>query len=131
MLISKQIKKLRTDRSGFAIELALIVLVVAFSLGTLIVSISIMQTNRKRVYRQDFENRIVLEQIGQEFCAVYARGSEAYEEFKESIESAGVYQVEISEDSLILRKSGGETVLLIVTISEGKIIEWKITSEYE
>lgn len=54
-------------RKGAAIELALTLLVVTFSLSTLILTTSFLVHRRQTVAEEEMNNRIVFEQIGEDF----------------------------------------------------------------
>lgn len=57
----------RNRRKGAAIELAVTLLVVTFSLSTLILTTSFLVHRRQTVAEEEMNNRIVFEQIGEDF----------------------------------------------------------------
>lgn len=119
------VKKLLKERRGLAIELTLIAMIVVFSLGALITTTAILQSAKKKAIREDFTLRIELEQIGEEFCAAYLGGGAATASFEQKIESGGIYEIEIDGSKLTVSRIGQDEILLSVTVTDGKITEWK------
>ncbi|MBQ7330450.1 MAG: hypothetical protein IJW94_01480 [Oscillospiraceae bacterium] len=80
--------KLRHDRRGIALEMAITLLVVTFALSTLVLSTSLLQHSRKVAVEDEIPRNVILEQIGESFCAATAAGkdvnqwSAAYPDYK-------------------------------------------------
>lgn len=64
--------KLRRDRRGVALEMAITLLMVTFALSTLVLSTSLLQHSRKVAVENETPRNVILEQIGQSFCAATA-----------------------------------------------------------
>lgn len=67
-------KKKLFDRRGAAIELAMLMIVVCFSLSILLLSTTLLLNNRKIRAEHRMEQSIALEQIGQEFLSAVVAG---------------------------------------------------------
>lgn len=122
----KYMRKLLRDRRGIAMEMAMMVMVVTIALGTLMVTVALMQDNSTRSITRRFDEKLELEQIGEDFCAHVVNKNEmpSYED----------YDVSVSEDgdasTLTVKKKGGGDVLMTVSVKSdsGKyeIVQWEI-----
>lgn len=68
-------KKFLKDRRGAALEMAIMLSVVTFALSTLVLTTSLLQHSRKVRAEKNMTQGIVLEQIGEDFCAAVARNA--------------------------------------------------------
>ena len=120
------LKKICKDRRGMAMEMAMLVMAVTFALGTLMVTVALMQNNSVSAIKKDFNEKLELEQIGENFCKQVATGN---------INAAGlsdIYNVSIDEEELILvakKKDSGDIAMTIdidVKDNTYEIVEWEI-----
>ena len=120
------LKKICKDRRGMAMEMAMLVMAVTFALGTLMVTVALMQNNSVSAIQKDFNEKLELEQIGENFCKQVATGN---------INAAGlsdIYDVSIDEEELILvakKKDSGDVAMTIdidVKDNAYKIVKWEI-----
>ena len=120
------LKKICKDRRGMAMEMAMLVMAVTFALGTLMVTIALMQNNSVSAIKKDFNEKLELEQIGENFCKQVATGN---------INAAGlsdIYDVSIDEEELILiakKKDSGDVAMTIdIDVSDKtyEIVKWEI-----
>lgn len=121
--------KLKNDRRGVALELAIVLLVVTFALSTLVLATSLLQHSQKTHAENALPRSIVLEQIGEAFCSATAAGIDPSEWM-------GAYpDYTITVDALVLTVSqrdpetGSDTILLTVelTYADGKytVAQWR------
>ena len=120
------LKKICKDRRGMAMEMAMLVMVVTFALGTLMVTVALMQNNSVSAIQKDFNEKVELEQIGENFCKQVATVN---------INAAGlsdIYDVSIDEEELILvakKKDSGDIAMTIdidVKDNTYEIVKWEI-----
>ncbi len=104
--------KLRHDRRGIALEMAITLLVVTFALSTLVLSTSLLQHSRKVAVEDEIPRNVILEQIGESFCAATAAGKPT------SQWSAAYPDYQITVDGLKLTVSlpDSDTALLTVEL---------------
>lgn len=120
------LKKICKDRRGVAMEMAMIVMVVVFALGALMVSVALMQSSRVRSIKNSFDERLVLEQLGEDFCKHVATGN------INAAELSGIYSVSIDTEDLVLiakDKKSGEIAMTVDIDVEDKtyeIVKWEI-----
>lgn len=120
------LKKICKDRRGAAMEMAMIVMVVVFALGALMVSVALMQSSRVRSIKNSFDERLVLEQLGEDFCKQVATGN------INAAELSGIYSVSIDTEDLVLvakDKKSGEIAMAVDIDVEDKtyeIVKWEI-----
>ena len=107
-------------------EMAMLVMAVTFALGTLMVTVALMQNNSVSAIKKDFNEKVELEQIGENFCKQVAAGN---------INAAGlsdIYDVSIDEKELILvakKKDSGDIAMTIdidVKDNTYEIVKWEI-----
>ena len=107
-------------------EMAMLVMAVTFALGTLMVTVALMQNNSVSAIKKDFNEKVELEQIGENFCNQVATGN---------INAAGlsdIYDVSIDEAKLILlakKKDSGDIAMTIdidVKDNTYEIVKWEI-----
>jgi hypothetical protein len=120
------LKKICKDRRGMAMEMAMLVMVVTFALGTLMVTVALMQNNSVSAIKKDFNEKVVLEQIGENFCKQVETGN---------INAAGlsdIYDVSIDAENLVLvakEKDSGKIAMTIdidVKDNTYEIVKWEI-----
>ena len=120
------LKKICKDRRGVDMEMAMIVMVVVFALGALMVSVALMQSSRVRSIKNSFDERLVLEQLGEDFCKRVATGN------INAAELSGIYSVSIDTEDLVLvakDKKSGEIAMTVDIDVEDKtyeIVKWEI-----
>ena len=120
------LKKICKDRRGVAMEMAMIVMVVVFALGALMVSVALMQSSRVRSIKNSFDERLVLEQLGEDFCKRVATGN------INAAELSGIYSVSIDTEDLVLvakdKKSGEIAMTIDIDVKDNayEIVKWEI-----
>ena len=107
-------------------EMAMLVMAVTFALGTLMVTVALMQNNSVSAIKKDFNEKVVLEQIGEGFCKQVETGN---------INAAGlsdIYDVSIDKKEPILvakKKDSGDIAMTIdidVKDNTYEIVKWEI-----
>ena len=73
------IKKIRDDRRGLAIELAMMVMVVTFAVSILLTTVALLQVDHSSSNMQDVKRRYELEQIGADYVAWVKAGAKENE----------------------------------------------------
>ena len=120
------LKKICKDRRGMAMEMAMLVMVVTFALGTLMVTVALMQNNSVSAIKKDFNEKVALEQIGEKFCRQVEKG----ELNAETLSSE--YDVSIDAENLVLvakEKDSGKIAMTIDIDVKGntyEIVKWEI-----
>ncbi|MBR2346206.1 MAG: hypothetical protein IKA68_01230 [Clostridia bacterium] len=120
------LKKICRDRRGMAMEMAMLVMVVTFALGTLMVTVALMQNNSVSAIERDFNEKVELEQIGEDFCRQVEEG-----ELNAEILSSE-YDVSIDAENLVLvakKKDSGDVAMTIdidVKDNTYEIVKWEI-----
>lgn len=77
----KFIKKIRDDRKGLAIELAMMVMVATFAVSILLTTVALLQVDHSSSNMQDVKRRYELEQIGADYIA-WIKAGKKYDEFQ-------------------------------------------------
>ena len=107
-------------------EMAMLVMAVTFALGTLMVTVALMQNNSVSAIQKDFNEKLELEQIGENFCNQVATGN------INAAELSDIYDVSIDEEELILvakKKDSGDIAMTIdidVKDNTYEIVKWEI-----
>lgn len=120
------LKKICKDRRGMAMEMAMLVMVVTFALGTLMVTVALMQNNSVSAIKKDFNEKVVLEQIGEDFCRQVEKGALNAEILSSE------YDVSIDAENLVLvakEKDSGKIAMTIdidVKDNTYEIVKWEI-----
>ena len=120
------LKKICKDRRGMAMEMAMLVMVVTFALGTLMVTVALMQNNSVSAIKKDFNEKVVLEQIGEDFCRQVEKGKLNAEKLSSE------YDVSIDAENLVLvakEKDSGKVAMTIdidVKDNTYEIVKWEI-----
>ena len=116
--------KLKNDRRGVALEMAIILLVLTFALSTLVLTTSLLQHSKKVKAENEMPQTVALEQIGQSFCAGIAAG-------QVPDQWHGTYLgYSITVDGLTLtvsQKDSGTVLLTVVLQQEGTnftVVRW-------
>lgn len=122
------LKKICKDRRGMAMEMAMLVMVVTFALGTLMVTVALMQNNSVSAIKKDFNEKVALEQIGEDFCRQVEKGELNAEKLSSE------YDVSIDAANLVLvakKKDSGDIAMTIdididVKNNTYEIVKWEI-----
>ncbi len=115
-------RKVLTDRRGVAIEMAIMVAVLLFALSTLVLTTTLLQKRAMNREELDMTRGMVLEQIGEDFCAARAGGV--------GFVAPETEEFEITADDTTLTvadKHTGEVLLRVVLTNTGgkyTVAEW-------
>ena len=107
-------------------EMAMLVMAVTFALGILMVTVALMQNNSVSAIQKDFNEKLELEQIGENFCNQVATVN------INAAELSDIYDVSIDEEDLILvakKKDSGDIAMTIdidVKDNTYEIVKWEI-----
>lgn len=100
--------KLKNDRRGVALEMAITLLVITFALSTLILTTSLLQHSKKVSAENEMPRTVILEQIGETFCAATAAGKDpgewsgAYPDYKITVDALKLTVSELDSDTVLL-----------------------------
>ena len=131
------LKKICRDRRGMAMEMAMLVMVVTFALGTLMVTVALMQNNSVSAIEKDFNEKVELEQIGENFCKrIEAQNEGETPNFEgllsENLEKKYDYDVDADVDAfdLFVRDVNTDDILMTVGVKKVgeayEIVKWEI-----
>ena len=131
------LKKICKDRRGMAMEMAMLVMVVTFALGTLMVTVALMQNNSVSAIEKDFNEKVELEQIGEDFCKrIEAQNEGETPNFEgllsENLEKKYDYDVDADVDAfdLFVRDVNTDDILMTVGVKKVgeayEIVKWEI-----
>ena len=131
------LKKICRDRRGMAMEMAMLVMVVTFALGTLMVTVALMQNNSVSAIERDFNEKVELEQIGENFCKrIEAQTKGETPDFEglllENLEKKYDYDVDADVDAfdLFVRDVNTDDILMTVGVKKVgeayEIVKWEI-----
>lgn len=131
------LKKIYKDRRGMAMEMAMLVMVVTFALGTLMVTVALMQNNSVSAIKKDFNEKVALEQIGENFCKrIEAQNKGETPNFEglilENLEKKYDYDVDADVDAfdLFVRDVNTDDILMTVGVKKVgeayEIVKWEI-----
>ena len=118
--------KLKNDRRGVALEMAITLLVVTFALSTLVLTTSLLQHSKKVQADNQLPRTVALEQISEAFCVATASGDRTHD----WAAAYPDYLMDISDNGLTLTVSdkNSGTVLLILELeqNDGKytVVQW-------
>ena len=116
------IKKIRDDRKGLAIELAMMVMVVTFALSILLTTVALLQVDHSNSNMQDVKRRYELEQIGENYLAALKNG-----ELSNLPEDQGDYEIVTkTTESLVVRSKADNEIALTIELQDGKITKWEL-----
>ena len=125
------IKKIRDDRKGLAIELAMMVMVATFALSILLTTVALLQVDHSSSAMQDVKRRYELEQIGEDYITCIEQNK--FANFDTTKYSS--YNVSATESELTVKENGSDKELLKIVIeaTEGenpenivKITKWEL-----
>ena len=115
-------KKIRDDRKGLAIELAMMVMVVTFALSILLTTVALLQVDHSNSNMQDVKRRYELEQIGENYLAALKNG-----ELSGLPEDQGDYKIVTkTTESLVVRSKADNEIALTIELQDGKITKWEL-----
>ena len=131
------LKRICKDRRGMAMEMAMLVMVVTFALGTLMVTVALMQNNSVSAIERDFNEKLELEQIGENFCKrIEAQTKGETPDFEgmlsENLEKKYDYDVDADVDAfdLFVRDVNTDDILMTVGVKKVgeayEIVKWEI-----
>lgn len=120
-----------------AMEMAMLVMVVTFALGTLMVTVALMQNNSVSAIERDFNEKVELEQIGENFCKrIEAQNKGETPNFEglilENLEKKYDYDVDADVDAfaLFVRDVNTDDILMTVGVKKVgeayEIVKWEI-----
>lgn len=116
--------KLKNDRRGVALEMAITLLMVTFALSTLVLTTSLLQHSQKLRAEKQMPNTVVLAQIGETFCNATAAGkdpaewSAAYPDYTITVDGLKLTVCEKDSDAVLL------TVELEYADGKYTVIQW-------
>lgn len=114
-----KLKQILKNKKGIALENAILFMLVVFSFCALITSVTLSGHNQIRLEKITLENKVAIEQIGEDFLA----GKTA----EELNIKYGKYTCEVSEDTLTVKNTNDTVVLYIVKDGE-RIVQWRYSS---
>lgn len=103
----------RNRRKGAAVEMAVMLLVITFSLSALLLSTSLLQYTRQLQAKEEMDRDIALEQIGENYCTAVAGGVE-----HTWITRYPDYQIQAEPLTLTVTDPESGSVLLTVELTE-------------
>ncbi len=111
-------------RKGAAIELAVTLLVVTFSLSTLILTTTFLVHRRQMVAEEEIKNQIVFEQIGEDFIKAVKTGSGTA-----WTNNYPDYDINVSNLKLSVKEAGEDEILFDAELKDNgdgtySIIKW-------
>lgn len=112
-------------------EMAMLVMVVTFVLGTLMVTVALMQNSRITAMKNNFAERVALEQLGEDFCNKVKTDRSNISEF-----TSDEYNVDIDSEELVLvaREKDSRDIVMTIDLDETgtggtktyKVVKWEI-----
>ena len=102
------------SRRGVAIEMAIMMTVVMFALSTLVLTTALLQHGRKVRAEQSMTRGIVLDQIGEDFCAAVA--GNAGDAWKAPYLED--YNIEVLGKTLLVTDKDSEELLLRIVLTQ-------------
>lgn len=112
----------RNGRRGAAIEFAVLVLLVVFGASALLVSVSLIQTNKKKTLGADYQAALVLDQVGESF--LNAVKAETLDEW--STDGATVYGTNGENEIKMTYQTSNQTLTVVLQKTDAgyEITEW-------
>ena len=111
-------------KKGAAIEMAIMVMVVTVSMSIVILTTALLQHNKQLRAKEEMGRSVVLEQIGQDFCAAAGDANHLW------VAKYPDYEITIDGLHLSAKKVGGETTLLRVSLENDggiyRILIWDV-----
>jgi len=118
------LRKLRRDRKGVAIEMAIMMVVITFALTTLVLTTSLLMYTKQTNAEVHMAESAVLEQIGRSFCDAVARGDTEHT----WIDLYPDYTITLDALTLTVAEKDGAEVRLTVELSNTDgvytIVKW-------
>lgn len=114
--------RMRARESAFAIEYAILLMVVSVALIALLATLAFVSAEQSAGYRTYLARKQLLDEIG----AAYAEGSgeaELKTAYGEKLRESGM-ELTVEENRLLVRKDGSGGVLLTVVEEGGRIVRY-------
>lgn len=107
-------RKFLRSRRGAALEMAIMMSVVMFALSTLVLTTALLQHGRKTRAERSMTQGIVLDQIGEDFCAakVGKIGADWQTPYQED------YDIAVFDKTLLVTHKDSEELLLRVVLTQ-------------
>lgn len=119
--MKKPVKRL-ARKKGAAIEMAIMVMVITVSMSIIILTTSLLQNSRQARAKEEMRRSLVLEQIGEDFCAAAGASEHPW------VAKYPDYDIAIDGLDLSVKKIGSESTLLRVTLENDggiyRIVVW-------
>jgi len=115
-------KRILKNKKGIAIENAILFMFILFSFCALLTSLTAYGHYQAQLGKITLTNRVVLEQIGEDFLA-----GDTAEILNNKYES---YTCEVAEDTLTVTNTDG-TVLLYVVKDGKRTVQWRYSAPWE
>lgn len=115
-------RRILKNKKGIALENAILFMLVVFSFCALITSVTLSGHNQIRLERIILENKVAIEQIGEDFLA-----GDTAETLNTKYEK---YTCEVSENTLTV-KNTDDTVVLYIVKDGKRIVQWRYSSPEE
>lgn len=116
--------KLKNDRRGVALEMAITLLMVTFALSTLVLTTSLLQHSKKVRAENEMPRAVALEQIGQKFCAGTVAGIDP----SQWVDAYPDYEITVDGLTLTVSEKDSDSVLLTVVLQQDgtdfTVIQW-------
>lgn len=106
------LRKRLDDRKGAAMEMAVLLAVVVFSLSVLLLTTSLLQHTTVLRAEKSMERSMVLEQIGADFCAAAGQAEHTW------VANYPDYTITIEGLTMSVTEKDGNEVLLVVALTQ-------------
>lgn len=107
-----KLRKRLTDRKGAAVEMAVLLAVVVFSLSVLLLTTSLLQHSTQLRARESMDRSMVLEQIGADFCAAAGQTEHVW------IDRYPDYTITVADLTMTVTEKDSDEVLLVVALAQ-------------
>ena len=112
-------KKVRKNpRKGSVIEFAVLIMMVIFGLGLLLTGTGLIQTSQKQKIESDFQTRLQLDAIGEEFCQAVKSGD--LSDYEENVD----YVIDEEDTITFKHKEGALTIVLTLVNGNYTVTAW-------
>lgn len=112
------------SRKGAAIEMAILVMVITTSMSIMILTTAMLQHSRQLQVKEEMGHSVVLEQIGDDFCAAVGQPEQTW------VARYPDYEIAINGLEMSVKKAGSETTLLRVSLEKNgntyRILRWDL-----
>ena len=109
-------------RKGAAIEMAILVMVFTTAMSIVILTSSLLQRSQQVQMKEEMTRRVVLEQMGEDFCAAAGQPEQTW------VSKYPEYEITIDGLEMSAKKPGSETTLLRVSLEDDggtyRILVW-------